>query len=228
MRSPPVVTTPEEDVHVRPKSAYDLEVSLVKFITHIVDAYRFDNPTLNLSQATAPQPPIVLDPDQPPVMYDPDERAQTLALKVPPRVVRGRIPRTVTGEIALDKLSDFPNIIVQAVAARIERDRSSFVTAVSVRIFVNMYDENPDGSGYQDCLNITEALAIALTSYGWAALDEAYPLVLPMDWKLTEADTFPHFCSELTTTWHLPAGRPLPDRQLGYPYIGEFEAAPWQ
>jgi hypothetical protein len=80
-----------------------------------------------------------------------------------------------------------------------------------VRVFVNAYDENPDCSGYQDVLNMAEALAIALTSFGQGAIDESYPIVMPIDWKLIESHTFPHFICEMTTNWELPSGRPLPD-----------------
>jgi hypothetical protein len=186
-----------------------LEVTLVKFIEQLVAGYRFDNPTLNLSQATQPEHPIVKGPDDEPVSYDPTERAQTLALKVKPRVERGRVPRTVTGEIAIDQMSNFPSVIVQAVSARAETQE----TIVTVRIFVHMYDENPNSGGYQDCVNITEMLTAALTSYGQGALDDAYPIVMPIDWKLIEADTFPHFIAEMTTNWEMPSGRPLPDAE---------------
>ena len=209
MSPPEPVTPPESDLGVRTHSVYDLELTLVKFIRSVVNPYRLDNPTLNLAQATAPQPPIVVDPDDPPVSYDYIQRAQTLALKVPPRVERGRVPRTVTGEIAVDKLPDFPSVTVQVVSAQVRVDE----TIATVRIFVNCYDEDPASGGYQDCFNITEAIAIALTSFGQAAIDEAYPIVLPIDWKLVEADTFPHYIAEMTTTWELPSARPMPDAE---------------
>jgi hypothetical protein len=145
------------------------------------------------------------------VPYDPTGRAQTLYLKVPPRVVRGRIPRTVTGEILVDRLPDVPAIIVQATSARVFLADSHTQKAVTVRIFINAYDENPDSAGYQDCQNMAETIEMALTTAGMGALDQAYPIVLPIEWKLNENDTFPHFIAEMTTTWQLPAGRPSPD-----------------
>jgi hypothetical protein len=203
---PEPITDP--DFFVRAISVNDLEKTLVAFITQIVEPYRFDNPTLNLAQLAEPiAAPLIYDPDQPPVSFDPESRAQTLALKVPPQVVRGRVPRTVTGELATDKLPDFPAVIVQVISAQVNMDQ----TNVTVRIFVNMYDENPDSSGYQDCLNITEAIAVALTTYGQGAIDQAYPIMLPLEWELVEPDTFPHFVSQMTTKWTLPSGRPMPD-----------------
>lgn len=204
--TPTPVTAPEDDLGVRAQSLYDLEATLVKFIQRIVEPYRFDNPTLNLAQATQAAPPIEPNPL---VSFDPDERAATLTLKVPPRVERGRVPRTVTGELAVDRLPDCPSIIVQAVAAKIET-ASTFAT---VKILVNAYDENPDGGGYQDVGNLSEAIWIALTSYGQQGIDAAYPIVMPIDWKLIEADTFPHYIAELTTQWELPSARPLPDSE---------------
>lgn len=211
MAAPQPITQP--DLGVRTHSANDLEKVLVAFIKQLfADSYRLDNPTLNLAQSSEPMPtPQIYDPDEPPVSFDPTARAETLYLKVPPRIERGRIPRTVTGEIAVDKLSDHPSITVQAVSARVELDASHTVTHVTVRILVNAYDENPDSSGYQDVLNMLEAMTIALTSAGQQGIDESYPIVLPIDWKLVEADTFPHFIGEMTTMWELPAGRPLPD-----------------
>jgi hypothetical protein len=214
MSAPEPVTPPQRDTGRRAQSIYDLEETLVGFLSRLVDSYRFDNPTLNLSQATAPEPlepRIVRDPDEPPVSYDPTERAQTLALKVPPRVERGRIPRTVTGEIAVDKLSDHPSITVQAIAARVELVDSYNRKIVTVRVCVNIYDENPDSRGYEDVQNLLEAIDIAFTSFGQKGIDDAYPIVMPIDWKLFEEDTFPHFIGELTAQFMLPAARPLPD-----------------
>lgn len=205
---PEPVTPPELDTGRRAQSIYDLEKTLVLFLERLLTPYRFDNPTLNLAQATAPAPPIVVDPDEV-VPYDPTGRAQTLALKVSPRVERGRVPRTVTGEIEVDKLPDCPAVIVQAVAAKIEND----VTHATVRILVNAYDEDPDSGGYQDVANISEAIWLALTSYGQQGIDKAYPIVMPIEWKLLEADTFPHYIAEMTTLWELPSARPLPDSE---------------
>jgi hypothetical protein len=192
--TPEPITPPERDFHIRAHTCYDLEETLVAFIQRILSAQRLDNPTLNLAQ-----------PDV--VPFDYTERAQTLILKAVPRVHRGTFPRTVTGEIAIDKLPDFPAIIIQAISAHIEKD----VTLVTARIFVCGYDENPDGGGYQDVINLTETIATALTSYGQQALDKAYPIVLPIDWNILEADTFPHYVAEMTTQWELPSGRPMPD-----------------
>jgi hypothetical protein len=211
--NPEPVTDPSSDLGRRAQSIYDLEVTLVRFIAKLLGSYRLDNPTLNLAQATAPSiAPPNPDPDTI-VTYDPTERAQTLALKVAPRVERGRVPRTVTGEIAVDKLPDCPAVIVQAVSAKIALEDSHTSTLALVRILISAYDENPDGSGYQDVQNMIEALSIALTSFGQAALDQAYPIELPIEWKLIEADTFPHYIAEMTTQWVLPAGRPLPDSE---------------
>jgi hypothetical protein len=207
---PEPVTPPERDTGRRAQTIYDLEETLVTFLAKLLDSYRLDNPTLNLAQATRPEHPM--EPPAEFVPYDPTERAQTLVLKVPPRVVRGRVPRTVTGEILVDRLPDFPAVIVQAISGRVQNDE----TIVTVRMFVNCYDENPDSGGYQDCQNITEVIAMALTSYGQAGIDKAYPIVMPMEWKLIEEDTFPHFVAEITSQWELPSARPLPDPELGF------------
>jgi hypothetical protein len=208
MSAPEPITPESHDFHVRPKSLYDLEVTLVKFLQRIFGVYRFDNPTLNLAQSAEPTPtPQIYDPDQPPVSFDYEARAQTLALKVPPRIERGRIPRTVTGEIQVDKLPDCPSITVQVISARVEIQS----TIVTLKIFVNAYDENPDSHGYQDVLNMIEAIALALTSFGQQGLDQAYVIELPINWNLIEADTFPHFIGEMVTTWEFPSGRPMPD-----------------
>jgi len=206
---PEPVTPPEDDTGRRAQSVYDLEETLVRFIRKLVTPYRFDNPTLNLAQATRPEHPID-PPDLPTVPFDYKQRAQTLTLKVPPRVERGRVPRTVAGEIAVDKLPDCPAIILQAISGKVENNE----TIVAVRICVNAYDENPDSHGYQDVLNIVEAIAMALTSYGQQGIDKAYPIVMPIDWKYIEADTFPHYIADMTTQWQLPSARPLPDSEI--------------
>ena len=204
--NPEPVTPPADDIGRRAQSVFDLEKTLAGFLRRMFTPYRLDNPTLNLAQATAPTPPIVMDPDNV-VPYDPVGRAGTLMLKVPPRIVRGRVPRTVTGEIDLDKLPDCPAIIVQVVSAKVEQAS----TLVTVNILASAYYENPDVGGYQEVLNIIEAIAIALTTFGQQAIDQSYPVVLPIEWKLAEADCFPHFIGEMTTTWELPSGRPLPE-----------------
>lgn len=211
---PEPVTSPAQDFGRRAQSVYDLEKTLVKFITKLLDTYRLDNPTLNLAQASAPsQEPLPLPDTDEQVTFDPAQRAQTLYLKVPPRVVRGRIPRTVTGEIAVDQLPDCPAVIVQTVSCKIELHDSHTLSVVTVRICCSAYDENPDSGGYQDVLNMIEAIAIALTSFGQQAIDQAYPMTLPLEWHLVEPDCFPHFVGEITTTWLLPAGRPMPDSE---------------
>jgi hypothetical protein len=218
MSAPEPVTPAARDTGRRAQSVYDLEVTLVTFIERMfTPSYRLDNPTLNLAQSPEPPPTphVVRDPDEPPVNYDYTQRAQTLALKVPPRVERGRVPRTVTGEIAVDKLPDHPSITVQAISAHVMLEDSHTTKHVTVRVFVNNYDENPDSQGYQDTQNILEALEIAFTSFGQAGIDQAYPIGLPIDWKLVEADTFPHYIGELTADFVLPAGRPMPDFESG-------------
>ena len=225
--SPEPVTTEAEEFNVRPKSLYDLEVTLVKFLKRMFGVYRLDNPTLNLAQPTGEpfvqplEPRMVVDPDNV-VPYDYTGRAQTLKLKVAPRIVRGRVPRTVTGEILVDKLPDVPAIIVQVMSARVEVDS----TIVTLRILVNCYDENPDSGGYQDVLNIVEAISLALTSFGQAGIDKSYVITLPINWTLVEADTFPHYIAEMVTTWEFPSGRPMPDRPLGEPYVGLVDTTP--
>lgn len=208
---PEPVTPPEQDFGRRAQSLYDLEETLVKFLTKLfIEDYRLDNPTLNLAQASVTsQDPLPLPGPDEQVTYDYNQRAQTLMLKQPPRVERGRVPRTVTGEVSVDKLPDCPAILVQAVSAKVQNTE----TLVTVRILVNAYDENPDSGGYQDVQNMIEAIAIALTSFGQAGIDQAYPIVMPFEWKLNENDTFPHFIAEITTEWELPSGRPLPDSE---------------
>ena len=209
MSAPGPLTDPDIAGVIREQTAYNLEKTLVDFITRLVDPARLDNPTLNLAQATMPTHPI--EPGIPRVPYDYTERAQTLTLKVAPTVARGRVPRTVTGEIALDKLPDVPSITVQAVDGRVQLLDSHTQKIVTVRIFITTYDENPDSQGYQDCLNLCETLEMALTSFGLAALNQAYPIVLPLEWKLNENDTFPHYLAEMTTQWQMAAARPMPD-----------------
>lgn len=192
--SAPIVTPATRDFGVRTPSVYDLEVTLQKFLDKILDPMLLDNPSLNEQQ-----------PDT--IPFDPIERAQTLLGKIKPRIIRGRIPRTVTGEIAVDKLPDFPHVIVQAVKGKIEQEE----THITVRLLFAAYDENPDSHGYQDVLNMIEAAALPITSFGQGALDKTYPIVLPIEWNLIEAETFPHFLGEMVTMWQLPSGRPMPD-----------------
>jgi len=182
-------------INVRSQSVNDLEKTLVAFINQLFfDTYRLDNPGLNLVQ-----------PDQ--VPFDPTQRAQTLVAKVPPQVVRGRVPRTVAGEIDPNALPNFPAIIVQAISAHI----AIMETQVTVRIYANAYDEDPESQGYQDCINMIEVIAQALTTFGQGAIDESYPIVMPIDWKLIEENLHPHYVAEMTTLWQLPSGRPTPD-----------------
>jgi len=199
MPAPEPVTPEEREFYVRTPSCPDLELTLVKFFHRIFDIpYRLDNPTRNLMQ-----------PDV--VPFDPEQRAEMLEGKVPPRIEQGRIPRTVTGEIDSTKLPDVPAIIVQAIAARIALNDSQTEKLVTARILVSIYDEDPKSHGYQDALNITEAIELALTSFGQQGIDKRYVINLPLNWQLAEQDTFPHFVSEMTTQWWLPAGRAMPD-----------------
>jgi len=198
MVPPLTVTSPARDFDMRTHTAFDLERTLGKFLKLLFVNQALDNPALNEDQPAE-------------VPFDYTERAQMLEGKVAPQIIRGRIPRTVTGEIEVDKLPDFPHVIVQTVAAKVETQE----TLLTVRLLFGAYDENPKSHGYQDVLNMIETAAIALTTYGQGALDQAYPIVMPIEWKLIEADAFPHFLGEMTTTWQLPSGRPLPDSENG-------------
>ena len=172
---------------------------MVKLIEKLfTDSARLDNPLLNLGQ-----------PDV--IPYDPVLRAQALTYKVPPKVTRGYIPRTVTGEIDMTQVPDHPAIVVQVISGKAAID----VTEVTARIMVTAYDENPNNQGYQDVQNMIETLVIVLTSWGQKALDDAYPIVMPIEWKLQETEIFPHFAGEITTRWQLPSARPLPDSEIG-------------
>jgi len=206
---PPTTSTKPLRTH----SAFFLEKKLAAFIQNLfTDTYLLDNPAVNLHQPAwdemhdQPQAPRVSQPIYtPPVSYDPVERAQDLTGKVAPRVVRGRVPRTVTGDIDPSQLPDFPSITVQAISGHVGKDE----THVVVQIFFHAYDEAPASQGYQDLTNMIEMVALALTSYGQKGIDDAYPIVLPMEWKIPEAQYFPHYIGEMHTTWQWPSARPL-------------------
>jgi hypothetical protein len=191
MGAPVAISNP--DFGVRTITAYDLEVALVAFLKQIFDSARLDNPGVN-----------ALQPDV--VPFDPVERAQSLGGKVPPQITRGRVPRTVTGEIDVTALPNVPSIIVQATSGRVETN-STFVEA---KICAAAYDENPNSQGYQDVLNMIETMTIALAAWGQKGIDDAYVIVLPMEWKLNEESTFPHFAGEIVSKWELPTASPLP------------------
>lgn len=183
---------------MRCQTAFDLEVTLVKFLTKLFDHLRLDNPTVNLAQ-----------PDG--VSYDPTDREQTLVGKVAPQIVRGRIPRTVTGEIALDKIPDVPAVIIQSVSAKMTNTPAeSACNRVTTKILFANYDENPDSQGYQDALNMVEAASIALMQFGPVGLDEAYVMDPPLEWHMMDAETtFPHYLAELTCDWLLQIPAPF-------------------
>jgi hypothetical protein len=203
----PLQTLSNPDLGVRALSAFDLEKTLVAFLKQIfLDAWRLDNPGVNLLQES-PAHPIVPPPPEGTVPFDPEGRMLTLAGKVPPQIVRGYVPTDITGVIDPTKLPDVPAIIVNASQGKIQNDQ----TIVTVRLFFSGYDENPDGSGYQDVLNMLEATAIALTSWGQRGIDDAYPIIMPIEWTRVHMQMAPHFFAEMTTTWQLPSARPLPD-----------------
>jgi hypothetical protein len=186
------------NVTVRCRTAFDLELTLVKFLTNLFGGTRLDNPTVSLAQpATVP--------------YDYTERAEALDYKVPPKVVRGRIPRTLTGEVALDKISDVPVIIVQSTGGKINNAPAEMAfDRTTTRILFVGYDENPDSQGYQDILNLIETAKAALTSFGQGGLDNAYPILFPIEWKI-DSEAWPHFIGEISCDWQLPSTRPMPD-----------------
>lgn len=211
----PPTTLTKPDFGYRTKSAFFLEKTLRDFIEQLfTNTYMLDNPAVNLQQPAwdenhdlAQEPKVNPLTFTPPVSYDPTERAQTLQGKVPPQVVRGRVPRTVTGEIDPSKLPDFPSIAVQAVSGHVSKDQ----THVGVHIFFHAYDEDPNSHGYQDLINMIEVVAYAFTSYGQKGIDDAYVIVLPIEWKVPEDSLFPHYIGDMHTTWQLPSARPLPD-----------------
>jgi len=220
----PPTTLTKPDFGYRTHTAFHLEKKLAAFIKQLfTDTYALDNPAVNLHQPALaelhdqpPETPFAAHPIYtPPVSFDPTERAQTLIGKVPPQVVRGRVPRTVTGEIDAAQLPDFPSITLQAISGHVTKEE----THVGVQIFFHAYDEDPKSQGYQDLTNMIEVVALALTSYGQKGIDDAYPIVLPLEWKIPEAQYFPHFIGEMHTTWQLPSARPLPDYDDLFPMV---------
>lgn len=195
---PEPVTDPASDFGRRVQSAFFLEDTLVKFLKRLYDTQRLDNQGVNASQ-----------PDV--VPFDYTQRSQSLEGKIKPLVVRGRIPRTVTGDIALDSLPNVPNVIVQAIKGKVDTVDKVIEKIVTVRLLFTTYDENPDSQGYQDVMNLIEAAEIAFTSFGQQGIDKSFPIVLPIDWSMIEADCHPHFVGEMSTMWRMPAARTLPD-----------------
>jgi hypothetical protein len=222
---PTTLSKPDLPSIPRAISAFHLEGKLVEFIRQLfTDTYLLDNPKVNQYQTAQdewhdlPQPDVPAHPIVPPtVPYDYTGRAQSLLGKVPPMIVRGRVPRTVTGEIDPNQLPDFPSIAVQVTEGKVETHE----THVTVRIFFHAYDENPNSQGYQDVLTMTEVVAYALTSYGQKGIDNCYVIMLPFEWRIPEGITFPHFIGEMLTKWKLPSARPLPDYDTMLPIPAE-------
>jgi hypothetical protein len=79
----------------------------------------------------------------------------------------------------------------------------------TVRMIISSYDEGLESLGYQDVLNMCEALNIAWWSF--RVIDHAYPFKLFCEWAMVERDTRPYFIAEMTSLWELPAPSPLTD-----------------
>ena len=183
----------------RALSVFWLERTLIKYLQDLLSGLRLDNPEVN-----------ELQPDQ--VPYDFKARSESLIGKVPPKVYRAQIPRTVTGVVDVARLPNVPAVILQAVSGTVATEPDS--SNATVRILCNVYDENPEGTGGEDLLNLTEKIFLNLGSDGQDVIDRTAAIVMPITWLISE-ETFPHWVSEITTNWELP---PLAPRSIVSPY----------
>lgn len=166
-----------------------LERTLRDYIERELEPYRLDNAQVNIVQ-----------PDE--VPFDPDERARSLVLKMPPVVVTGHPPKTVTGVYDTSALPQSPYVAVRAISGRSTfHDTGPFETC-TVELVLSTYDQNPNRHGYQDLLNIVDVLQNAF--FRDRVIDEAYSLVAPITWSLLDAVPFPYWQAEVTTQWQLP------------------------
>lgn len=186
-------------------TALMLERTLAAFIKRQLEPYRLDNPQVNLVQ-----------PDE--VPYDALERHRSLALKVPPTVVCGFLPKTVTGAIDPEKLPGYPFISVRATEGRADwRTATQGYDTCTASILIGAYDENPDRSGYQDCLNMIGAIKFEFIRF--RVIDQSYSIIPPLTWALVEADLFPHFVAEMTTQWQLPLASHIEEVTKQTPWV---------
>src|SRR6516164_7265676 len=72
----------------------------------------------------------------------------------------------------------------------------------------NVYDESPEGHGLHDLLILTEMVGYELAASGQDAIARSFPIILPVNWKLIEAATFPHYLAEMTTNWSMQVAAP--------------------
>jgi len=185
-------------------NALFLERTLRDYITRELEPYRLDNVQLNL------EPPEEIP-------ADPEERARLLTLKVPPTVVCGYPPKTVTGVYDTTKLPQAPWIAVRAHTGQSTFIDSRPFEQCTATLTLSVYDQDPARQGYQDLLNIINVLQNGF--FRDRVIDEAFSLVVPIDWSLSDIDTFPYWFADMTTRWQLPLPSHIDEANLQTPHV---------
>lgn len=186
-----------------------LERTLARFIARHVETYRLGNVQESMFKEGE------VDPEEPD--EERPEEFDDLTLKVPPKVIQGFAPKTVTGELDTSKLPAYPFISVRALSGRQDWTGRTPQEVVTASIIVGTYDEDPDRRAYQDCLILVGAIKLWLPRY--RVLDQSFSIVAPLSWEMSDADLFPHFIAEITTQWQLPTPSHIEEVTTQTPYV---------
>lgn len=194
-----------------------LERTLARFIARHVETYRLGNVQESTFQEK-PEPGELEPESETP--EEPEERPDEfddLALKVPPKVIQGFAPKTVTGAVDTAKLPAYPFISVRALSGRQDWTGRTPQEIVTASIIIGTYDEATDRRAYQDCLILVGAIKLWLPRY--RVLDQTFSIVAPIAWEMSDADLFPHFIAEITTQWQLPTPSHIAEVTTQTPYV---------
>lgn len=90
----------------------------------------------------------------------------------------------------------FPYILVILLDGDIKKTEANICR---VLIMVGIYDDDTNHQGYKDVLNVMQKI------YNYLArkriIDKKYELKYPIDWKLSDEDTYPYYFGAIETNW---------------------------
>lgn len=166
-----------------------LERTLRDYIARELEPYRLDNAQVNIVQ-----------PDQ--VPFDPQERARSLVLKMPPVVVCGHPPKTVTGFYDTKALPQSPYIAVRATGGVSTFHDPNPIEECTVVLVLSIYDQEARNQGHQVILNIVDVLQNAF--FRDRVIDDSYSLIAPISWELVDGAPFPYWQGQMSMKYQLP------------------------
>lgn len=107
-------------------------------------------------------------------------------------------PQYLPPKSSSNEIDYFPFIVVKLVNGQDDEEKAS----CKVIFIIGIYDSDTNYQGYDDIINIIEKIRINFISK--RLLANKYELELPVEWSISEEESYPFFYGGIETNWQLP------------------------